>query len=178
MKNEASLIDGFRMLTEYECGRAQTAIEWVARSQKPIVEIGGSPIRDCDLRALARDLNHCISQSGESVRGFVIPDKTPGYCCWGFYQYPWAIEALLAAWGNKRASNDARYSLWLQGLVFGYSPDAIQRFISSASSARASKMRLRRRTEIYRLYKVEIYGRLALLARRRSSSNDKFRKLR
>ena len=38
-------LEGFRELTEYECGRAQIAIEWVARSQKPVAEIGGRPIK-------------------------------------------------------------------------------------------------------------------------------------
>ena len=86
------MLDGYRALSEYECGRAQIAIEWVARSQKPIVEIGGRPISECDIEAIAFDLNKCIEESGEPVRGFIIPDRMPGYCCYGFYRYGWAIE--------------------------------------------------------------------------------------
>jgi len=177
MKGEVGLIDNFETLTEYECGRAQVAIEWVARSQKPVVEIGGRPSKDCNLATLAADLNQCIKHSGEAVRGFIIPDKLSDYCCYGFYRYPWAVEALLDVWKIERAPESTR-SLWRQGLLFGYSPEAIQTFISSASSERGSKSRSRRHTETFRLYKVEIYGRLALLARRRSSSNDKCRKSR
>jgi hypothetical protein len=152
------------------------AIEWVARSQKPIVEIGGCPIKGCDLRALAHDLNLCIALSGESVRAFVIPDKMPGYCCYGFYFYPWAIKALLFAWGIDRMRNKAHHSLWLQGLVFGYSPDAIQRFMSSVSYERASNSRSRQRSAFSRYCKVEIYGALAQLVRRGSNRSCKSRK--
>lgn len=170
-------LEGFLILTEYECERAQIAIEWVARAQKPIVEIGGCLIKDCDFRALAHDLCRCIALSGESARAFVIPDKIPGYCCYGFYRYPWAIKALLDTWGIARIPKDANRSFWQQGLIFGYSPDAIQRFISasSVSSAPASNSHLRRHNEPYRLYKVEIYGWLASIARRRSNRNGKSR---
>ena len=129
----------FRLLTDYECGRALTAIEWVARSQKPIAEFGGRPIRGCDFRALAHDLNGCIAQSREDVRGFIIPDKMKGFCCYGFFKYRWAVEALLDIWGKTKSGPiRLRRVLWMQGLVFGYSPDAIQRFISSASAATAA----------------------------------------
>jgi len=168
-------LDGFRILTEYECGRAQIAIEWVARSQKPIVEIGGCPIKGCDFQALAHDLNRCIELSGETTRGFIIPDRIKGYCCYGFYRYPWAIKALFFAWGIGQAIKDTDRSLWLQGLVFGYSAEAIQGFISSASFSRASNSRSRLCSQIYRRRKVEIYGPLALTARRRSNRNDKCR---
>lgn len=93
-----SMIEEFRVLTEYEAGRALLAIEWVARSQKPIVEVGGCSVVDCDIRSLAHDLDRCIAYSGESVRGFVMPDRVAGYCCYGFYRYPWAIKALLTVW--------------------------------------------------------------------------------
>src|ERR1700740_1688046 len=89
----------FRILSDYERGRAITAIEWVARSQKPIVEIGGLPFKDCDLVSLSNDLGLCIPKSGASVRAFVMPDNAPGFCCYGFYRYPWAIQALLAISG-------------------------------------------------------------------------------
>jgi hypothetical protein len=175
MKGGTGLLDGFRTLTEYECGRAQMAIEWVARAQKPVVEIGGRPIQGCDLKAVACDLNRCIDESGEDVRGFMIPDRMPGFCCYGFYRYPWAIEALLFAWKGWQAASEARQSLWLQGLVFGYSPDAIHRFISSASCGQESSSRSRPCSQICRRRKVEIYGRLALIVRRRSNRNDRCR---
>jgi hypothetical protein len=165
-------------LTEYERGRAQLAIEWVARSEKPIVEIGGRPIADCDLRDLARDLDRCIASSGESVRAFIMPDRMRGYCCYGFYRYRWAMEAMLETWGAGRWPADPARWIWLQGLLFGYSPDAIQRFISSASCARASNSHSSRRNEFYRLRRVEIYGIPEWPARRHSNQNGRFQKQR
>jgi hypothetical protein len=177
MSNVSPRLKGFRLLTEYECGRAQMAIEWVARSQKPIVEIGGCPVKGCDLRALAHDLNLCIVQSGESVRAFVMPDGIEGYCCYGFYCYTWAVNAMLRVWQGHTPRG--RYdSIWLRGLIFGYSPDAIQRFISSASCAPKSNSRPIPCSRIYRLRKVEMYGLLALSARRHSSRTYRCRKRR
>ena len=161
-------------LTEYEFARAQIAIEWVARSGKPIVEVGGCPIKGCDLRALASDLNRCIAGSGESVTGFVIPDRMPGYCCYGFYRYRWAIQALLSVWGIQK--QNPMDSLWMQGLVFGYSPEAIQRFISSASGALASSSRSFQRSEFSRHRKVEIYGIPVSPVQLRSNRTGKSRK--
>jgi len=116
------------------------AIEWVARAQKPIVEIGGRRVKGCDLLGLAADLNSCIARSGERVHGFVMVDKMPGYCCYGFYRYPWAMKALLYVYGGERQRSpaDPCRLLWLKGLVFGYSPEAIQSFILSASCGQAS----------------------------------------
>ena len=150
------------------------AIEWVARSQKPIVEIGGCPVNG-HIRALAHDLNRCIAMSGESVQAFVIPDGLRGYCCYGFYRYPWTIEALIFIWGTRPVRIDSRHLEWIHGLVFGYSPDAIQSFMSSASSARASKSHSPQHTESRRvcLGRVGIYGYLASSVRPRSSRSDK-----
>jgi hypothetical protein len=170
MKGEAGLLNGFRVLSEYECGRAQMAIEWVARAQKPIVEIGGVPITHCDLTALTRDLDRCIELSGEDVRAFVAPSGGK-YCCYGFYKFPWALDALLFAWGIRRVQPSTRRTLWLQGLVFGYSPSAIQAFIDaeSASCGPKSTSHPRRRTGMNRRCRVGIYGLAAPPALRRSS---------
>jgi hypothetical protein len=180
-KQSAASMQGFRLLSEYECGRAQMAIEWVARGQKPVAEIGGRPLAGCDLRALACDLGRCVARSGESVRAFVIPDGVSGYCCYGFYRYPWAIDALRFAWGSRQRRSDLRQSLWwIQGLVFGYSPAAIQRFSSSVSGARGSSPHSRQRIEgrpVYRrLGRVEIYDCRAWIARRHSSLNGRRRR--
>lgn len=148
------VIQGFHILTEYEYGRAQIAIEWVARSQKPIVEIGGRPLKECNVIRLARDLNDCIVKSGESVRAFIAQDNVAGHCCYGFYRYSWAMQALLMLLGkNKSGPIRALDLLWMRGLVFGYSPDAIQRFIAYASREQAATVRQDRRT----IRRVEIY---------------------
>jgi hypothetical protein len=64
------------------------------------------------------------------------------------------------------------------GLVFGYSADAIQRFILSAPGARASKSRGHPCMNVYRHRRVEIYGPLVQIVRRRNSRNGKFPKSR
>ena len=160
----------FHVLTEYECGRALTAIEWVARAQKPIVEVGRYPVANCDVRSLAHDLDRCVIMSGETVRGFIMPTKDSAFCCYGFYRYAWAIQALLAVYEAEPVI-DPYGSLWLQGLVFGYSPDAIQRSMSSASDGRESKLRSAPCIRGGRHRRVEIYGSLALPVQRRDSSN-------
>jgi len=167
---EQRQLDGFKALTEYECGRAQIAIEWVARSQKPIVEIGGAPISHCDLEGLAHDLDRCIELSGETVRAFIAPSGGK-FCCYGFYKFPWAIDALLYAWGIRRVPQNTRRTLWLQGLVFGYSPSAIQDFINAQSASRGpnSKSRSHRRSGTDRQCRVGIYGLSGSPAPRRNS---------
>jgi hypothetical protein len=168
-------LDGFRVLSEYECGRAQMAIEWVARAQKPIVEIGGCQIKGCDILALAHDLSRCIARSGESVRAFVMPDGIMGYCCYGFYRCPWAINAMLRIWSGHTPTG--RYdSLWLRGLLFGYSRDAIQAFMSSASCVPESNLPRFPCSRCVRLRRVEIYGSLARLVRRHSNRTCRCRK--
>jgi len=172
---KAQGLNEFRILTEYEYSRAQIAIEWIARAEKPIAEIGGRPIKGCDFQALIYDLNRCISLSGERVRAFVMPDKARGFCCYGFYRYRWAVEALLFLWGEKSGPFRS-HSLWMQGLIFGYSPGAIEKFILSASGAQESKLHCDPCTDLYRRRRVEIYGTLALLVRRRNNRNGRCRR--
>jgi len=175
-KSNQAILEKTHTLTEYECGRAQMAIEWVARSQKPIVEIGGRPFKGCDALALADDLNWCICKSGESVTAFIMPDRVPGYCCYGFYRYPWAMEAMLITWGASHWAADPNRWRWLQGLLFGYSADAIQRFISSVSCVQESSLHSRQRSGYVRWRKVEIYGSLARLFQRHSNQTYRFPK--
>ena len=158
----------FKILTEYERGRAQIAIEWVARAQKPIVEIGGRSLKNCDLNALAEDLNLCIAESGEVVKGFVIPFGTTDYCCYGFYCESWAIKALLSVQENESLSLNPQNRAWIQGLLFGYSPDAIQRFISASSLIQASREHC-----LCTVGKVEIFHISPALFRPHSDGNDK-----
>ncbi len=158
----------FHILTEYERGRAQIAIEWVARSQKPIVEIGGRSLKNCDLNALAEDLNLCIAQSGEVVLGFVIPFGITDYCCYGFYRERWAIKALLSVQDNESLSLNPQNRAWVQGLLFGYSPDAIQRFISSSSLIQEST-----EPSLCIVGNVEIFHISSTLFRPHSDGNDK-----
>jgi len=142
MGSEGALLDEFEFLTEYEIGRAQLAIEWVARAQKPIVEIGSRPISNSNLNLLDADLARCVAQSGENVHPFIVAENEQKYFSYGFYKYPWALDALQWITRSKRRSPDRRYFDWLGGLIFGYSPDAIQRFISSGSGKPTASLHL------------------------------------
>lgn len=170
----------FRVLSEYECGRAQLAIEWVARSEKPIVEVGGYAIGSCDLKTLAADLNRCIRISKESVsvKGFIVPDSLAGFCCYGFYRYPWAIEAFLFSWKarGQKLLLPVQHSQWIQGLLFGYSPEAIHRFMLSRQRGRASKSHALSCIETVRLHRVGIYGPLVSSVQIHNNPSDRSRK--
>jgi hypothetical protein len=149
--------DVMKVFTDYEHGRAQMAIEWVARGGKPIVEVGSRPIDGLDLEALAADLNVCVSTSGEPVRAFIAPDNVDGYCIYGFYQFEWAVEALLM---QRTEAPD-----WLLGSLFGYSPEAIDRFRCASSGQGSTPYHGDRST--YRT--VGIYGPLARRVQRHST---------
>lgn len=146
-----------KVFTDYEHGRAQMAIEWVARGGKPIVEVGSRPVDGLDLEALAGDLNLCVSTSGEPVRAFIAPDAVDGYCVYGFYQFEWAIEALLMP---RAEAPD-----WLLGSLFGYSPEAIDRFTYASGERASTRCHDDRNT----YHRVGIYGPLAQRVQRRNT---------
>jgi hypothetical protein len=128
-----SVVENCLVLTEYELGRAVTAIEWVARGGKPIVEIGQRCLSgDITALDLAHDLDRCIALVGEpDVRGFAI-HQSDEFWQFGFYRYEWAIAALLSL--EKEAPASAQMH-WVRGLLFGYDSASIDRFISSSVSA-------------------------------------------
>ena len=79
----------------------------------------------------------------------IAPDSGDGYCVYGFYQFEWAVEALLM---QRTESPD-----WLLGSLFGYSPEAIDRFRCASSERGSTPYHGDRST--YRT--VGIYGPLA-----------------
>ena len=58
-----------------------------------------------------------------------------GYCCWRF---PWAAKALEWIDQCQVDSNGDYHRHWIQGLLYGYSPEAIDEFLSRLSG-RTSK---------------------------------------
>src|ERR1017187_10475755 len=89
------------ILSDYEFGRAMTAIEWVALGDKPIVDAGGHVVDAAGRNHLADDLNHCLDVSRrENVHGYIMRDRT-GWWAYGFYRYGWALEALLFLQGKS-----------------------------------------------------------------------------
>lgn len=112
------------LLRDYEVGRCISAIEWVARGEKPIAEIAARSLSSAELKRLTKELEGIIETALEPVRGYILPLADSGMYAFGFYSAPWAIEARLFL--ELYDCPD-----WLQGLVFGYSPHSIQKFIES-----------------------------------------------
>jgi hypothetical protein len=83
------------VLSEYEVGRAITAVEWVARAGKPIVEVGSRLLGPWELHHLAEDMALCLAVAGEpAARAFIVLGSD-GWWRFGFYRHPWAIAAFV-----------------------------------------------------------------------------------
>jgi len=118
-----------KLLTDHEIGSALTSIEWVARSGKPICEAGSRSVSDSSGAELLKlDVAECIAMSGEQVSGFVY-EQMPKVWTFGFYAQPWAYDALRFLMQEEHRFDDYNRR-WLFGLLFGYSPESIQRFMA------------------------------------------------
>ncbi len=122
-----------RLLTDHEVGTALTSIEWVARAGKPICEAGNRSIQvPSEAELLKSDVAECIQLSGECVSGFVY-EQMPKVWTYGFYIQPWAYDALRFLMEEEHRIDDY-HRRWLFGLLFGYSPESIQRFLTRSES--------------------------------------------
>lgn len=123
-----------RLLSEYEVGRAVSAIEAVSRSDKPIAEVGSTQAERGDLEA---DLKGCLAlvRGVEDVR-FWIKVASGTLLRFGFYREPWALDALDFL---DRADLPETDRAWISGLLFGYRPTAIQNFIARQSEPRRAQ---------------------------------------
>lgn len=137
------------ILSDYELGRLIALIEWVVRGGKPLADCGSRYLNDEQREALKRDLKKAIELSGESnVLAYILPHSVDSTLYeFGVYIHEWALEARIHL--EKHESPD-----WLQGLVFGYSIDAIQTFIKAWPDAPDTTLQQcddRDRAEIVRL---------------------------
>lgn len=119
-----------RVLDDYTLGRAILAIQEVAVGHKPIAEIMTMRERksdiEYDLRACIRE---CCSRNGRKVRYWILPTRDdPTRFRFGFYREPWTFAALKFL---DEADLPAFDRDWIQGLLFGYRPDAIQKFLDA-----------------------------------------------
>jgi hypothetical protein len=118
------------VLAEYEVGRAVLAAEMIARSQKPVAEVGCQKI--ASTVALEDDLRECVKLAGHADNVRVWTRATSdGRVRYGFYREAWVLGALdyLA-----RAELSEVDRAWISGLLFGYRADAIQQFINRAAT--------------------------------------------
>lgn len=114
------------VLTEYEIGRAVWAAEIIAKSDKPITEIGSRAITSAE--ALENDLRECLKLASEAVDVKIWMRRSDGgRMRYGFYREAWVTGALDFL---DRADLPDVDRAWINGLLFGYRSDTIQRFIS------------------------------------------------
>src|SRR5438477_10083457 len=80
------------VLTEYEIGRAVWAAEIVAKSDKPVTEIGCRAVASPD--ALTNDLRECLKLASESSGVKIWTRQDGKRTRYGFYREEWVIGAL------------------------------------------------------------------------------------
>jgi len=114
-------------ISPYDLARCHAAIESVERRDKPIAEV---PIAVSvgELGCLVDDLIRCTKQS-ETGEVRVHVDYRYGVALVAFYRYEWCWAALEFV---KRGGCPPLALHWIQGLLFGYNPEAIDRFMRTA----------------------------------------------
>ncbi len=119
------------VLSEYEIGRAVWAAEIVAKSEKPVAEVGCRTI--ATVAALHDDLRECLKFASEAADVKIWTRSAGGKRVrYGFYRDAWVVGALDFL---DRANLSDTDRAWISGLLFGYRSDAIQRFIDRLTSA-------------------------------------------
>ena len=114
------------VLTEYEVGRAVWAAESIAKSDKPVAEIGCRGIASPE--ALMDDLRECLKLASEAADVKIWTRSAGGKRLrYGFYREAWVVDALDFL---DRADLLDVDRAWINGLLFGYRSEAIQRFIA------------------------------------------------
>ena len=115
-----------RILSEYEIGLCTEAIRAVSLLGKPFSKVS---MRSGGLADLKADLAGCLKSNNSSgVRYWIRRYKFRGYLWYryGFYKEPWTLEALDFCDRSKLSDFDRS---WIQGLLFGYKDNQIQKFI-------------------------------------------------
>jgi hypothetical protein len=118
-----------KVLTDYEVGRSVSAIETIARSDKPVAEVGCQQVILADLED---DLAECLKLAN------VVPEvrfwtKASGVRFrYGFYKEAWVLGALDFL---DRAQLGETERAWISGLLFGYRSGAIQQYIARESGS-------------------------------------------
>lgn len=121
-----------RILSEFEIGQAMAAIESVARSGKPLAEVG---CRAGNLADIEHDLTACLGSLRDAADVKIWMREAGDRVRFGFYIQPWVLEALTFV---ETADVSAVDRHWINGLLFGYRPEAIQQFIDARQGARAA----------------------------------------
>lgn len=126
----------FSILSDFEVARSLAAIEAVGRASKPVAEVGNVKLSSSRVAELDGDLAQCLRLAGEpEVKPFVLREEG-GRWSYGFYRHSWARDALEFLRRRHRGARLSAYDRdWIAGLLFGYSPEAIQRFLTGAAGS-------------------------------------------
>ena len=113
-----------RVLYEYEIGRAMSAIEEILLRNKPIADLG---IRSGGKKSdLIHDLRACIQSRKAQGKVFVWINKVDGRFNYGFYSHHCILDAMHHM---LHSDIDPMLRHVFLGLIFGYSPDSIAKFV-------------------------------------------------
>lgn len=123
-------------LSDYECGRCAAAIEAVGRRDKPIAEVCETsvPVSEIikSLGELLLNYHQGNVDAPIDIHAFIYT-LTADRFIYGFFREPWTLRAYSIVRGNWELTYQDPE--WIQGLLFGYTPQAIQRFIDAATTA-------------------------------------------
>ena len=112
-------------LSPYDLARCHAAIESVERRDKPVAEVPiTAPVEL--LGAIIDDLALCAAET-ETHEIRVHVDYRDGVALCAFYRYDWCRAALEFV---RRGGCPPPALHWIQGLLFGYDPEAVERFIA------------------------------------------------
>ena len=140
-KNELKPVWCPRVLTEFEIGMCDSAIVAIERQGKPFADISQ---RSCNLVDLKADLAGCLkSHKGSGVKYWTMTHRQFGcvYHSYGFYKEPWTLAARIFLDKKKLSQFDRS---WINGLLFGYRTDQIQKFIDNGCSCQQTKRATKR----------------------------------
>jgi hypothetical protein len=131
------------LLTDFEFARCMAAIEAVDRLGKPAAEVGPKRVPLAQRGALTEELRRIVASMGVAeIREYVSRSEAGGWVTFGFYRFGWVRDALEFL-EREAGSLDERTRGWVQGLVFGYRPEAIEGFLSASSASPGSGPRSR-----------------------------------
>jgi hypothetical protein len=118
---------------DYWSARCLFAIESVSRTGKPVAEVGEMRCSRDEKSALEEFLRRRVEEFGDRDVNSYVRRTGPNRYAFGFFVFPWVRDAIrfIGSGGRPLRESDRH---WIQGLLFGYRPDAIQRFLRGAGS--------------------------------------------
>lgn len=129
------------LLSQFELARCLSAIEAVERLGKPAAEIGSKHIAPGAMPVFMAELDR-LAEGIPGIRWYAYDDGD-GRVVFGCYRFEWVGMALdfVEKMGD---SLDEHTRAWVQGLIFGYRPEAIESYVRASFASRESDSMLPR----------------------------------